>query len=207
MLTTFWAVARALFVFITTMFLPIFCSKLSFKITLKLKENSTFFCSSATCPGDIFYPDFADGKPTYFDISVRNSLLPQFLSRVSFTAGIASSVGKMHRDAKYNYYSVSCSGCAFFPLVVKTLGIWTDSSISLLRRITVRTTLCSDVSQAQAFHNLLQQLSVKLWSYNAKMLLRHISLLPVAELDSLDQSLKRYPIPLASVSVAFCVVL
>ena len=121
MLTTFWAVARALFVFITTMFLPIFCSKLSFKITLKLKENSTFFCSSATCPGDIFYPDFADGKPTYFDISVRNSLLPQFLSRVSFTAGIASSVGKMHRDAKYNY-SVSCSGCAFFPLVVKTLG-------------------------------------------------------------------------------------
>ena len=38
------------------------------------------------------------------------------------------------------------------------------------------------VSQGQAFHNLLQQLSVKLWSYNAKMLLRYISLLPVTEL-------------------------
>ena len=72
---------------------------------------------------------------------------------------------------------------------METLGLWTDSSISLLRRIAARTTLRSGVSQGQAFHNLLQQLSVKLWSYNAKMLLRHISLLPVTESDSLDQSL------------------
>ena len=42
--------------------------------------------------GDIFHPDFADGQPTYFDISVRNSLLPQFLNRVSFAAGVASSM-------------------------------------------------------------------------------------------------------------------
>ena len=61
--------------------------------------------------------------------------------------------------------------------------------ISLLRRIAARTTLRSGVSQGQAFHNLLQQLSVKLWSYNAKMLLRHISLLPVTESDPLDHSL------------------
>ena len=110
------------------------------------------------------------------------------MSRASLVAGVASSAGEMDKDAKYNH-NVSSAGCVFFPLVVKTLGLWTDSSISLLRRIAARTTLRSGVSQGQAFHNLLQQLSVKLWSYNAKMLLRHISLLPVTESDSLDQSL------------------
>ena len=72
----------------------------------------------------------------------------------------------MDKDAKYDH-NVSSAGCVFFPLVVETLGLWTDSSISPLRRIAARTTLRSGVSQGQAFHNLLQQLSVKLWSYNA----------------------------------------
>ena len=94
----------------------------------------------------------------------------------------------MDKDAKYDH-NVSSAGCVFFPLVVETLGLWTDSSISLLCCIAARTTLRSGVSQGQAFHNLLQQLSVKLWSYNAKMLLCHISLLPVTESDPLDHSL------------------
>ena len=154
----------------------------------QVKREQRIFSSSAMCPGDIFHPDFSDGKPTYFDISVRNSLLSQFLSRASLVAGIASSAGEMDEDTKYDH-NVSSADCVFFLLVVETLGLWTDSSISLLRRIAARTTLCSGVSQGEAFHNLLQQLSVKLWSYNVKMLLRHISLLPVTESDSLDQSL------------------
>ena len=77
-----------------------------------------------------------------------------------------------------------------FPALVVFSFLWLwKPSISLLRRIAARITLCSGTSQGQAFHNLLQQLSVKLWSYNAKMLLRHISLLPVTESDPLDQSL------------------
>ena len=51
------------------------------------------------------------------------------------------------------------------------------------------TTIYRGVSQGQAFYELLQQVSVKLWSYNAKMLLRYISLLPVTESDALDHSL------------------
>ena len=94
----------------------------------------------------------------------------------------------MDKDAEYDH-NVSSAGCIFFPLVVETLGLWTDSSISLLRRIAAHTTLRSGVSQGQAFHNLLQKLSVKLWSYNTKMLLHHISLLPVTESDPLDHSL------------------
>ena len=95
------------------------------------------FGSSDMHPGDIFHPNFSDGKPTYFDISMWNSLLPQFLSRASLVAGIASSAGEMDKDAKYGH-DVSSAGCVFFPLVVETLGLWTDSSISLLCRISAR---------------------------------------------------------------------
>ena len=154
----------------------------------QVKREQCIFGSSVIHPGDIFHPDFSDGKPTYFDISVRNSLLPQFLSRASFVAGIASSADEIDKDINY-YHSVSSTICVFFSLVVETLGLWTDLGISLLHCIAARTTLRSGVSQGQAFHNLLQQFSVKLWSYNTKMLLLDISLLPVTESDSLDHLL------------------
>ena len=39
-------------------------------------------CSSSNNkrPGNIYHPDFLDELPAYFDITVRNSLLPKFLT-------------------------------------------------------------------------------------------------------------------------------
>ena len=31
-------------------------------------------------PGDLFHPDFLDGRSAFFDITVRNSLLPRFIA-------------------------------------------------------------------------------------------------------------------------------
>ena len=36
----------------------------------QVKREQRIFSSSAVRPGDIFHPDFSDGKPTYFDISM-----------------------------------------------------------------------------------------------------------------------------------------
>ena len=85
----------------------------------QVRREQHIFSSSAVRPGVIFHPNFSDGKPTYFDISVRNSLLPHFLSRASLVAGVASSAGEMDKDAKYDH-NVSRAGCVFFPLVVET---------------------------------------------------------------------------------------
>ena len=52
-------------------------------------------------PGDIFHPDFVQGKPAYFDVSVRNSLQPQFLCRAASLAGAAGEVGEMAKDARH----------------------------------------------------------------------------------------------------------
>ena len=38
-------------------------------------------------PGDIFHPNFQHGLPTYFDVTVRNSLQPAYLVRAASHAG------------------------------------------------------------------------------------------------------------------------
>ena len=110
------------FIFGAMMPLLISYFKLSFKITARLSKSNVSLAPPDIHPGDIFHPDFANSRPTYFDISVRNSLLPQFLNQASFTAGVASSTGEVAKDAKYDH-NVSSTGNAFFPLVVETLGL------------------------------------------------------------------------------------
>ena len=52
-------------------------------------------------PGDIFHPDFDDGRPTYFDISARHTLQPGNLNRASTNAGAAAVAGEMVKDQKH----------------------------------------------------------------------------------------------------------
>ena len=82
-------------------------------------------------PGDIFHPDFVQGKPAYFDVSVRNSLQPQFLCRAASLAGAAGEAGEMAKDARHEE-GVIAAGGVFFPLVVETLGLWTTHSLKTL---------------------------------------------------------------------------
>ena len=149
----------------------------------QVRQEQRLFGSSATRPGDIFHPDFADGRPTYFNLPVCNSSQPQFLNMAS------SAAGELAKDLKYES-DFLLGGGVFYPLVVESLGLWTSSSVSLLCCIAAHTTFCGGISPTTAFHNLIQQLSIKLWSYNAKMILRHISLLPSSALEDscLDHS-------------------
>ena len=44
-------------------------------------------------PGDVFHPSFCNGKPGYFDVTVRNTLQPAFLLRGAERAGFAAEAG------------------------------------------------------------------------------------------------------------------
>ena len=57
------------------------------------------------------------------------------------------------------------SGGQFYPLASETLGYWTPSSLKILKTIASKTTTCNTTSLAQAFENLMQQLSVRLWTF------------------------------------------
>ena len=124
-------------------------------------------------PGDIFHPDFVQGKPAYFDVSVRNSLQPQFLCRAASLAGAAGEAGEMAKDARHEEGVIAVGG-VFFPLVVETLGLWTTHSLKTLRLIATRASALSGITRSQALSNLLQQLSVKLWCHNSKLVITRL---------------------------------
>ena len=62
------------------------------------------------------------------------------------------------------------------PLVVESLGVWTPSAKNIVSRIAARSIVHN--GPLTASRNLLQQLSVKLWAYNAKMIITRFSLFP-----------------------------
>ena len=57
-------------------------------------------CSSydASHPGDIFHPDFLDGRDAYFDITVSNSLQPSAYHQAAVKAGAAAEHAEVRKD-------------------------------------------------------------------------------------------------------------
>ena len=60
----------------------------------KVRREQTIFGDNRSRPRDVYHPDFTNGKPTYFDVSVRNTLQPSSIIMASTNAGVASSSGE-----------------------------------------------------------------------------------------------------------------
>ena len=127
-------------------------------------------------PGNVFHPDFQHGRPAYFDVSIRCTTQPAFISSCASCAGVAAAAaGEVAKDEKH-LAAVEKVGSDFIPLVVETFGVWTPFALKTLQSIADRTTPRSGVPRKVARKNLLQQLFVQLWSNNAKMILRYWAL-------------------------------
>ena len=79
--------------------------------------------------------------------------------------------GELEKDYKQEDSVLKCGG-QFFPLAVESFGFWTPASLQTLRTIVAKTTTYNGIGLQQAFSNLLQQLSVRLWQHNARMIIR-----------------------------------
>ena len=119
-------------------------------------------------PGDVFHPDFQQGRPAYFDITIRNSLQSSYIRLSAREAGAAALAGESEKDDRHQE-AVERTGCMFFPLAVETLGVWSPNSLETLKIIARRTILSTGKTVSKAISNLHQQLSVRLWQYNARM--------------------------------------
>ena len=126
--------------------------------------------SGQSRPGDIYHPDFRLGRPAYFDLSVRSTTQSALISSASSQAGVAAAAGEVAKDTKYQDM-VSDSGGDFIPLVCETLGVWSPYALNTLFLIADRCTVKNGLTRKCARRQLLQQLSVTLWRYNAQMIL------------------------------------
>ena len=128
-------------------------------------------------PGDIHHPDFCNGRPTFFDISIRNTMKPDNIASASIAAGSAAAEGELCKDHKF-LSMVEAVGGSFVPLVVETFGVWTPYATKMLKCIATHLSLHNGLSASDSYRNLIQQLSVKLWQYNAKLILNYLTTLP-----------------------------
>ena len=119
--------------------------------------------------GDVFYPDFRFGKPAYFDVSGRGSLQPQYLSKAADHPGVAGEAGEIEKDEKHEV-NVLAAGGLFFPLFVESLGLWTFSSLKILKFLCPNPSPSMIPPLSLAVSYLHQQL-LSVWGYNAQILL------------------------------------
>ena len=128
-------------------------------------------CSShsMTRPGDVFHPDFSLGKAAYFDISVRNSFPPSHLINATTKAGAAAEAGEVGKDERH-LVNISRYGCLFYSLVMESYGVWAAHSLEVLRSILEKSLLSSGLYLGQAFRQFHEQLSVRLWQYNSRLM-------------------------------------
>ena len=81
----------------------------------------------------------------YFDLSMRNSFLPQCIVNSAIVPGVAANTGEQRegergKDDKYDS-NVSATSGLFDPIVVESLGHWTPSSLHVLKTIAIRSVL------------------------------------------------------------------
>ena len=71
---------------------------------------------------EIFFTlDFERGLPTYFDLTVHNSLQPSYLVNTASHPEAAAEAGEMENDQQHDWM-VSRTDSVFHPLVVEIFG-------------------------------------------------------------------------------------
>ena len=107
-------------------------------------------CSSdnSTRPGDVFHPDFDQGRPTYFDITVRNSLQPSYIVQAAHHAGVAAGAGEQEKD-QHHEAQVTATGNVFHPLVCETFGLWSPHSLQVVKSIARRLSFRGNLQSAR----------------------------------------------------------
>ena len=113
----------------------------------------------------------------YFEITTQNSLQSSYISISAQEAGAAALAGESEKDEKHQE-AVETTSCMFFPLAVETFGVWSANSLETLKRI-ARTILTTGRTVSKAISNVHQQLSVRLWQYNVRIILERLAICSV----------------------------
>ena len=132
-------------------------------------------------PGDVFHPDFLQRKAAYFDISVRNSFTNHFINNCT-KAGAAAEAGEVQKDLHYDS-DVTNAGASFYPMIVETYGTWSTYSLEIIKVIARKTSLLNKLPVSRTVCNIHEQLAVRLWQYNARMVLDRLHLVGHGDFD------------------------
>ena len=116
-----------------------------------------------------------DARPTSTSLCVIPSSLLSW-QRVPSAQVSPAEAGEPAKDLHYAA-AVEQGGGVFLSLAVESFGVWTPHSFETLKRIAARTTTSSGLMANWALQNVLQQMSVRLWQFNARLVRSRLQVL------------------------------
>ena len=132
------------------------------------KEVPSLIPGSKSHPADIYLPHWTHGKPVALDVSVISPLQRLTLENSSMSQGHALSVGEYR---KHSTRSDACRkiGVSFVPLLVKTIGGWSEMASQTITSIGRLLGWCLGSNPEDTIRHLFQCLSIFLWWDNLTM--------------------------------------
>ena len=141
------------------------------------REVPSLIPGSRSCPADIYLPIWERGQPAALDVMVISTLQQQTIA-ASTTQGHALSVGekwKMAAQAEACHFV----GVSFNPLVVESIGCWSDRAAETIRRFGRLLGQRLGIPPPPPHTHLFQRLAIRLWRENATMWIRRTPIRPV----------------------------
>ena len=128
-------------------------------------------------PADVFLPVWSQGKPAAINVSVISSLQCLTVSEASCEQDYALSYGE-RRKRRVHDHECQEAGISFVPLLVETLGGWSDLALSFIHQVAKLQALRLGQQQALSISHLFQRLSVSFWKGNALLWVSQVPVVP-----------------------------
>ncbi len=135
------------------------------------KEVPSLIPSSSSRPADVYLPLWKRGQPAALDVTVISTMQQQTMYGASTTPGYALRVGA---ERKMTAHAEDCRaiGVIFVPIVVESLGGWSQEAIQIIRSIGRLQGQRLGTSPADSTRHLFQRLAISLWKGNASLWIR-----------------------------------
>ena len=78
-----------------------------------------------------------DGRPGYFDVTIRNSLQSSYILKAAIRPGAAAEAAEFEKDARHEA-NVTTAGGLFYPLVFEFLGFISSFTLKTLKEYVQR---------------------------------------------------------------------
>ena len=141
------------------------------------KEVPSLIPGTSNRPADIYLPNWAQGRPAALDVTVISTLQSLTVSKASTSQGHALRIGE-RRKMVHHYEACQSVGVSFVPLVVETLGGWSDDAIQTICKIGRLLGQRLGSPPAESTQHLFQRLSIAPWRGNAGLWLNRLPTQP-----------------------------
>ena len=135
------------------------------------REVPSLIPGSNSRPADLYLPHWSRGRPSALDVTVISTMQALTVTGATTTQGHALSVGE---NRKMTAHAEACRsvGVTFVPLVVESLGGWSETAVHSIKSIGRQLRLRLGIPPADSTTHLFQRLSICLWRGNAAMWIR-----------------------------------